>query len=99
MVDYIPDSRGIPDLMRSVELQAVVREAAEAAETFAEAISPVLSGAYRDAFRVEESIEVLYGEERAVAYLINDVPYAFAVEADHHVLVRTADYIEGSPDG
>lgn len=69
-----------------------VESSAEQAMGHARSISPVVSGEYRDSFRVEELVE----RDRAIARLVNDADHAAAVEwgQQRHVLGRTADWIE-----
>ena len=79
-------------LKTSAGVAAAVRATAEAGKAHAESISPVVSGAYRDAFTVSSGVE----GGRAVSWLSNESDYAASVEwkQDRHILAKTADAIE-----
>lgn len=86
-----PSSAELKALERLVEDD--MRQAARKGADHAAAIAPVDTGTYRSKFRVEEA----GGEVRVV----NDDPGAVAIEFGtedtpaHHVLSKTADWLEG----
>lgn len=96
-VRYKPDIEGTGRLMKSPEMQLVLRSAAEKGKAFAMSIAPVETGEYESRFRVETSAHggTGAGGDRAVAYLINDSPHAAYVEwqDSHHTLAKAADFI------
>jgi hypothetical protein len=75
--------------------QAMV-EAAERGQAYAESISPVLTGDYRNSFHVRPAIVGQGLNRRAGAILENTSHHAFEVEYtdDFRVLQRTVDEIE-----
>lgn len=96
MVTFIPPSvRDLLDIATSGDMSEAMEDAGESAAEYARSVAPVVTGEYRDSFRVEQS--------KGEAHLINDADYAAAVEwgkgsehaSAHHVLSQTADYIEG----
>ncbi len=107
-VEYRPDRRGVAGLMVSPEMRGLVELQAYQAIPFAKSISPDAAPygtGYIDSFEVNGGTERVAGSRRAVAELANTAEYATSVElgrlgdvsrADtgHHVLARTADYIE-----
>ncbi len=103
-VEYQPDSKGIGELARSPLVHAMLAEVAEDAIPFAQSISPDATPygtGYIDAFEVDSGhVELVARFRRAVAHLVNNADHAAAVEFGnpniqaHHVLSRTADYIE-----
>lgn len=102
-VDYVPDHSGLAGIGKSKPMQDGMVRAAQAGLAWAQANSPVQSGAYRDAHRVEpvlvESGTFFPGrgfgvEVRAGARLVNDAPHEQAVEQKHHVLRNAVDVIK-----
>lgn len=91
---------GLRQIMKSEEMQAVLREVAETAQEFAESISPVKSGEYARSFEVTVTGEggVLPPGARAEAQLINTSDHAVDVEwrDGFHVLGKTLDYLEST---
>lgn len=91
-VQFRPDLAGIAALERSQDFQRLAETVATDGLDYAQSIAPVLTGDYRDAFRVEAGT----GEAR----IVNDDPGAIAIEngaparPGFHVLARTIDYIE-----
>lgn len=84
-------------LMSSDGVHDAMTEGAEAALEHAQSIAPVLTGDYRNLFRVESSD----GSGEAYALLVNDDPGAAAIEwgndkgsRGHHTLTQTGDWIE-----
>ncbi len=102
--EYRPDIQGIGELARSPQMHAMLAEAAGDAIPFAQSISPDATPygtGYVDSFEVDSGhVEMVARHRRAVAHLYNTTDYAAAVEFGnpnieaHHVLSRTADYIE-----
>lgn len=107
-VVYKPDRKGTAALMVTRLMQGAMQAAAYEAIPFARSISPdapPYGSGYVASFEVTGGTEKIARTRRAVAYLTNTAPHAAAVEygqlgdrsrADtgHHVLARTADYIE-----
>lgn len=91
------DHDGISELARSSAVGDQMVAAAEAAIPYAQSISPVKTGDYRDSF-VAVPIDVkVSGETRAGAALTNTSNHAWAVEwgqGAEHVLARSVDAIE-----
>lgn len=88
-VRYRADYAGTRQLMKSAEMQAVVREVAEKGKAYAESIAPVgdpledpHSGEYKSSFEVNVTDEggINPPGVRAEAQLINTSAYAAAVE-------------------
>ena len=108
MADYKPDYKGTAELMRTPLMHGAVELAAYEAIPFAKSISPddpLYGEGYVAKFEVSGGTDRIARARRAVAYLTNTADYAVEVElgrlgsvsrADtgHHVLARTADYIE-----
>lgn len=89
---YRLDRRGTRRLMRSPEMQALLRAVVEErAKPFAEAISPQDTGEYATSFEVSAGAT----DERAEVVLTNTSPHAPFVELNHRVLSRTVDHLEG----
>ncbi len=95
--DYTPPSSAdYKDMMTSREMTSVVDAAAEAGVGHAVSVSPVDTGEYAGAFRVETSVV----GDRVEARIINDAPHAIIVEGGtptqpgRNVLAQTADWIE-----
>ena len=101
MVDqarYVPDRRGMGELMRSPEMQGAMELACYEAIPVARAISPdapPYGEGYVAAFEVDGGhIEKIAGTRRATAYLVNDTDHSAFVEngahgtEGHHVLTR-----------
>lgn len=109
VVTYKPDRVGTGELMRTVEMRAMLAAKAETAKTIAEILSPdapPIGVGYRSSFGIASDTERLAGTDRAVAILYNDSDHAGAVEwgwdlehnqwankPGYHVLARTADLI------
>lgn len=99
---YSPDIRRTGALMRSPEMERMLKSAARKGAGFARGISPdgppsdPHRGEYKASFRVTSS-RAGAGKwaDRAAAYLYNESPYAIDVETrdDYHILARTAGYI------
>jgi hypothetical protein len=94
---YIPlVSADYKDMMTSREMTSVFDAAAEAGVGHAVSVSPVDTGEYAGAFRVETSVV----GDRVEARIVNDAPHAIIVEVGtptqpgRHVLARTADWLE-----
>lgn len=98
--------RGIGELLRLPEIEAVCRERAEAVMAVAEATAPVFEsgphpGRYKGAFRVESGTDNGARKPRAFARVINSAPEALAVEFGtvnndaHHTLRRALEAVLG----
>lgn len=92
-VRYEPDHVGTGRGLLEPEMDALVKSFADEGLRFAQAISPVETGAYQASFRAEVTTEEIAGDRRSTAHIVNDSPYAGWVEASHHVLRRTADHL------
>lgn len=82
MTRYEPNEAGWAALVVGPEMTAIVVAEAERGKVFAEGISPVDSGEYRDAFEVEATT-VMLGRprrRRAAAILRNTSGHSAAVE-------------------
>lgn len=90
-VRYSADYEGTGELMRSPEMQAVVREVAEKAMAYAESISPEYTGEYKASFEVTVTDRGGLRNDRAEAQLVNTSDHAVNVEWQdgYHVLTRT----------
>lgn len=93
---YRANNSGTADLMRDSGVTDYLESTIGAeAQSYAESIAPVATGEYAGAFRTERAES--YAETRnlrGVVQLCNDAAHAAVVEARHHVLSRTRDYIE-----
>ncbi|WP_130012001.1 HK97 gp10 family phage protein [Serinicoccus sediminis] len=96
-VTFTPNQAGLRELAQSSEVGDRCVAVAEAGMSYAESISPVLTGNYRGGFRVRRTSVTVPGLGRvAGAELVNVSPHAHLVE-DHngdHVLKRTAAWLE-----
>lgn len=96
---YVPDRKGIGELMRGPEMQGAMELACYAAIPIARAISPdapPYGEGYVAAFEVDGGhVESVAGTRRATAYLVNDTDHSAIVEVGlgqhvgHHVLSRS----------
>lgn len=93
---YEPDLRGLGEIARSKEMGRAMVSLAQAGVAGARAVSPVVSGQYRDSFVVEETTRNAgwRNEPRAAARVTNTAPYAAKVEREHKVLSKVASIIE-----
>ena len=103
-VRYEPDHEGVGMLMKSGEMQEMLRVVAERGAEYARSIAPVGKppgdphpGEYLASFRVETTPDAPSWHDRAAALLINDSPHAVYVEWQdgYHVLARTAAAMAG----
>lgn len=86
-VTYKANKAGIGEFLLSHGVYEGVKTKADDGKAFAEAISPVgkppedkSPGLFRASWRVEESFVIIRGKPRVAAKLLNDAPYAAAVE-------------------
>ncbi len=104
-VEYRPDHRGTARLMQTSAMRGACRLACYDAIPFAQSISPdapPLREGYIDSFVVDSPRKLvkIAGTRRVSARLINTADHATVVETGrgynmgHHVLGRTADWIE-----
>src|SRR5688500_16048447 len=95
-VNYKPDRRGTGQLLRTAEMEQLVRSAAEKAKAYAEKIAPRDTGRYANSFEVESTRRGGPHSDRAEARLVNTADYAWAVEFVNgdRVLGKAADHIE-----
>lgn len=106
---YEADSKGLNEVARSPAVRAALRFVAGKAKAIAEAKSAAFTdtGEYASHFKIEEGTIDYSGEypgRRAAAFLVNDVPYAAAVEwgnsrdhDGHHVLGETLTELDHKP--
>lgn len=94
-ISYKADFAGTGELMRSAEMEAAMKSAAQKGRIFAESISPHRTGDYAASFSVSSTRRGGVHHDRAAAYLINNSDHALLVEVvdGYHVLARTAGYI------
>lgn len=93
-----PNHAGRDRMLRSEPVEEACMFAAETAAVFATSIAPVRTGQYRNSFEVEGAAVMVGSKTRAGARLVNRASYAWAVERGrgaHHVLSRTAAFVEG----
>lgn len=93
---YEPDLKGIGELLKSAQMEAMVRAAAEKGATFAESIAPRRSGRYARSFRLTSTRNGGPRQDRAEARVVNEADYWWAIEYinGERVLGRMVDYIE-----
>lgn len=91
-------SSGMAEMMKSEKVAAELKRIAERAADAARATAKVESGAYKDSIRVEMTTAAALGirfrtggNDRPVAVVIADVPYATTVEANTGNLARALD--------
>lgn len=96
MLHYDPNHHDIARMLRGDDMLQMVGSVAEAGAEYAQSIAPVETGEYAGDF--ETTAEVL--DERATGILYNTsdhgalVEWGFDRQEGHHVLARTADWIE-----
>lgn len=98
---YQPDHKGTGELLVGPQMHQLMKLAGEAGKAHAISISPdqePYSAGYIASFETEVSVQMIARSRRATATLTNTSNHAAAVEWqwDHHVLGRTADYLENS---
>lgn len=81
------DHDGMRAMLQSSEMAAEMRRRAEAVADQARATAPVVTGNYRNSITVETDVT----EQRALARVVADVPYAMDVEARESTLGRAVD--------
>lgn len=86
-------SDGMKQLLQSQAVGDALHDIARDGATHARSIAPVSSGNYRDSIKSEQVSVPVGRESRAGAMIISELPYSAAVEGRHHVLSRTADYM------
>lgn len=85
------------NFLRSQAMGNAMVDVANDGKKYAASIAPVRSGDYQRSLYVEQ-VMVPSGkknEKRAGAMIATDIAYNGAVEQEHHVLSRTADYMRG----
>ncbi len=108
-VHFVANRSGVRSLANGAEMHRLANDAMDAAKGAAESLSPRVTGRYADSFAVEKDQTVtIAGEPRAAARLVNNAPYAAAVEygysgdsaattsSAHRVLARTLQALRGS---
>lgn len=94
---FKPNRRGIGELLKGPEAEAMLLAVMEERKGVAEAISPERTGHYKASFAVEPGVK----PDRACAVLRNDADYAIDVEFGakntprHRVLGRALGVAEG----
>lgn len=93
------DYAGFGALLCGPEMQALMAAKVEKAEKAAVAISPEVTGVYRDSFETETGVMDTLVGKRAYGRLTNTAAYAAAVEFGNrrapaqHVLLRAIDHM------
>lgn len=89
---YDPNSDLFDEIMQSDEIAGILRTVVDDAKEYAESISPVRTGTYRNSFTT--SVEVVGDRQEAI--LANTADYAAVIEVKQRVLGRTVDYLESA---
>lgn len=97
-VRYQPDYAGTGQLMRSIEMLAVMEHIAEGGANYARVIAPRETGEYADSITVDSTRRGGPHKDRAEARIVADSDHAAYVEWQdgYHVLERTLAFLEGS---
>lgn len=98
IVRYRRDSAGIEQLLMGRPMSDHMVQVAQAGVAVFESIAPRKSGRYSESARVIGTISAT-PSPRQTAALVVDVPYALAVEKNHHTLARVADALEAGTRG
>lgn len=98
IVEYRRNSAGIEQLLMGRPMADHMLEVANRGIHIFESIAPRKSGRYSASARVVGTISAT-PSPRHTAALVVDVPYALAVEKNHHTLARVADSIEAGSRG
>ena len=91
------NAKDMAKFLKSQAVGAAMVDAAQDGLKYAKSIAPYVSGDYQRSLYVEQ-VMVPVGkknEVRASAMIASDIYYNGSVEAAHHVLSRTADYMRG----
>lgn len=107
MADFRYDNSGVRQLAVGAEMHVAIIDTLAEAKAFAISISPdarPYGAGYIDSFEIDGgNVERSHGMRRATGYLRNTSSHAVFVElgnghgfTGHHVLARTADWIEGT---
>lgn len=93
---YVPDRAGVGKLLLGADMAKVMLAAAERGAAYAVSIAPTDSGEYADSFTADVEVQ----GDRQTGVVANTAEHAGWVEwgtsnqAGHHVLARTADYLD-----
>lgn len=92
-VSYKADYNGTSGLANSPEMVALMRQVAQKGIPFAQSISPVRTGEYKESFEVTAAAHGGVKGDRAAAQIVNTSGHAAGVEwrDGYHVLARTAE--------
>lgn len=82
------DEAAIRKFLKGAEVEGMLLDRAERIEAAAKAAAPVSSDADPGTYRDSIFVEAIRGENRTIARVYADVPYALAVEAEHGTLAR-----------
>lgn len=100
-VKFVPDHRGLAELLRGAEVHELVMDRARGGAQFAQTIAPRRTGEYAAGIQAEDGGLGGRRRDRPVGVVIATAPHSAAVEwgnqrqpHPHHVLARTIDVIE-----
>jgi hypothetical protein len=100
-VEFVPDHRGLAQMLRGAEVHDLVMDRARAGAQFAESIAPRRTGEYAAGIHAEEGGLGGPRYNRPVGLIVATAPHSAAVEwgndhqtHPHHVLARTIDIVE-----
>lgn len=94
-MDFEINRAGMNAFVKSQAVGDAMYDVAQEAAAYAKSIAPVGTGNYRDSISAEQvTVPVTRkNEPRAGAMISTNLDYSAAVEGRHHVLSRTADYM------
>lgn len=94
-IKYVFDKPGFAQLVNGPGVSVYIKELAEVGAQYAYSIAPEgKTGNYRDSIESSTGHEYLFSALRPVGYVSDNVDYGAVVEIHHHVLARTADFLE-----
>lgn len=91
---YKPDRKGTQEILNTPVMAKAMLSAAEHGANYARSISPRRTGTYARSFDVQPMTVLIGGKPRVAARLMNQAPYAAAVEwgrGGQRVLGRTLE--------
>ncbi|WP_394360731.1 hypothetical protein [Amycolatopsis sp. SB7-3] len=100
-VEFVPDHRGLAQLLRGAEVHGLIMDRARGGAQFAETIAPRRTGEYAAGIQAEDGGLGGRRRDRPVGLIVATAPHSAAVEwgndhqnQPHHVLARTIDIVE-----
>lgn len=100
-VEFVPDHRGLAELLRGPEVYDLVMDRARGGAQFAQSIAPRRTGEYAAGIQAEDGGLGGRRRDRPVGLIVAAAPHSAAVEwgnerqpHPHHVLARTIDAVE-----